>query len=57
MLVLSIIEKSLTLCEFATHDRPFVQMLDKTLKKCGVSTKLTLEERLWETILTTAKFK
>ena len=49
--------KSLTPCEFATHDRPFVQMQDKTLKKCGVSTKLTLEKRLWETILTTAKFK
>ena len=49
--------KSLTPFEFATHDRSFVQMLDKTLKKGGVSTKLTLEERLWEPILTTAKFK
>ena len=28
--------KSLTPCEFATHDGPFVQMLDKTLKECGV---------------------
>ena len=31
--------KSLTPCEFATHDRPFVQMQDKTLKKCGVLSK------------------
>ena len=28
--------KSLTSFEFATYDWSFVQMLDKTLKKCGV---------------------
>ena len=27
---------SLTPFEFATYDRPCVQMLDKTLKECGV---------------------
>ena len=28
--------KSLTPCEFKSNDGPIVQMLDKTLKECGV---------------------
>ena len=46
--------KSLTPFEFATDDRSFDQMLDKTLKKCGVEHQAYIEGTFVETISTSA---